>query len=329
MRQPRATAHLMITVAALTRRRPEMVDRLIRSFGEMTVPEKCTVQCLIVENDTSPDTCELVTARNPLPNGMELAYVLEPEPGIPFARNRAAREALETGANLLAFVDDDEIVAPDWLARMVYGYRQGRAVLLGGPRRIAPYADGELTTLERVMHANLTANFADIEERAARTSTVNDTPKVTVFTNNWLGETTLFSGHDIWFDETMRFTGGTDSKFCAAVKAKNLPVGWVKDAFVYETVTRDRLSFAYQHERSRDQINNLFHQRMSKDPSAQYKMVIRLPVKAIEILVLAISVPLTRGRTLFKLAKTTGWVAGRVGAAFGRRSKLYETAKND
>ena len=38
---------------------------------------------------------------------------------------------------------------------------------------------------------------------------------------------------------------------------------------------------------------------------------------------LAIAVPLTRGQTLLPLARGMGWIAGRVGALFGRRSSLY------
>ncbi|MEP0963285.1 MAG: glycosyltransferase [Roseobacter sp.] len=328
MEKDRKTAHLSITVASLTLKRPKMVEVLLNSLGSMDVPENCTVCCLIVENDTAPVTQSLVEEMDPLPNRLALHYVLETEPGIPFARNRAAKEAIARGDDLLAFIDDDEIVAKDWLVQMVDGYRAGEAILLGGPRRIAPPLDG-LSILENVMHNNITANFRAMEDRAAATSTFNQTPEVQVYTNNWLAETRLFSELGIWFDEAMRFTGGTDSKLCTVAKEKGLSVGWVSGAYVYETLTRDRLSFVYQHGRARDQINNLFHRRLKKQPLLRISLLLRLPIKGIEIVVLAISVPLTRGKTLLRLAKTTGWVSGRVGAALGIRSKLYSKITGD
>ena len=322
MAQDRTTAHLSITVASLTRRRPSMVRSLIRSWGQMNIPENTTVRCLIVENDSQPDSQDLIENMNPLHNGASLFYVLETEPGIPFGRNRAAKEALAQGSDLLVFADDDETVAPDWLDRLVAGYRQSDAVLLGAPLRIADPIEG-LSTLERMMHKSISEEYSKKEVRNASLTTLNDTPRVTVVTNNWIAETRLFEQDGIWFDEKMRFTGGTDSVFCAEVKNAGYKVGWVKDAFVYETLPKDRLSFGYQYARSRDQINVHFHRKMADRPLSRYGLILRLPTKIIAIIVLLFSVPITGGKTILQLSKTMGWVAGRVGAAFGFRSKLY------
>jgi len=62
---------------------------------------------------------------------------------------------------------------------------------------------------------------------------------------------------------------------------------------------------------------------METSPISRYALVLRLPGKLIEIIILLVKLPFTGGRTLLDIAKTTGWIAGRVGAAFGVRSKLY------
>ena len=328
MKQDRATAHLTITVSSLTRKRPAMVKALVESWGAMDVPDNCTVICLIVENDTAPETQALIEGMNPLPNGLAQRYVLEPEPGIPFGRNRAAKEAIANGSDLLVFADDDEVVAKDWLVRLVAGYRAGEAVLLGAPLRTAPPLDG-LSKLEQIMHANIAARYTSKERRAASLASLNATPRVTVVTNNWMGETRLFSEAGIWFDESMRYTGGTDSKLCAEVKDAGYTVGWVKDAYVYETIPRDRLSFGYQFARARDQANTHFHRKMQAKPIALYGLILHLPTKTIAALALLIALPLTGGKTLLKLARTTGWMVGRIGAAFGTRSKLYTNITGD
>ena len=325
----RTQAKLSITVAALTRRRPDMLQDLLTSWGQMELPDNTELRCLIVENDTETRSADTVARNAPLPNGLALDHVLETEPGIPFARNRAAREAIANGDDLLTFVDDDETVARDWLVQLVHAYRNGTARLIGGPSFVSDRIDPSATMMERVMHNSLQGHIALIVRQKSARGTFSTTPKINVFTHNWLGETSLFSEEDIWFDENMRFTGGTDSKFSTDVKERGLDVGWAGDAHAFETVPRERLNFFYQHRRARDQINNLFHRQMAEDPSARYRLILQLPGKCLSILLTALRVPATRGRTLYKLAKRTGWVTGRVSAALGRRSSLYKKAGED
>lgn len=315
---------LRVVVAALTRRRPEMLRRLIGSFGSAEIPGNCTVSFLIVENDDDPDSRLTVEAQRPLANGATLDYVHEAELGIPFGRNRAAREALGAKADLLAFVDDDEIVARDWLVRMIDGYRNSEAMLLGGPLRVQDTPD-DLTFVQRLMARSARNRYLRKEIRAARKASLRGTPGVTIVTNNWLGETALFSKHGIWFDETMRFTGGTDAKFSADVKALGLPTAWVADAAVYEDIPRERLSFVYQYRRGRDQSATNFHRKLDRNRRAKWSVILSVPLKLLSILLLIIALPFTRGGTLLDIARSAGWISGRLGALLGRRSDLYKT----
>ena len=311
---------LSVTVAVLTRRRPQMLRALINSFARLDVPEACALRFLVVENDDAPRSREVVTGRPGLPGPLD--YVLETEPGIPFGRNRAAREALACGDDLLAFVDDDEVVDPTWIDRFVAGYRQSGAVLLGAPLGITAAGEG-LGWTERRMHACIARRYARKAARAARRAGLAGTPGVTIVTNNWLGETALFGRHGIWFDEAMRFTGGTDAKLSAEVKEAGLPTAWVADARVYETVPPERLSLAYQYARGRDQSNTNFHRKIARSGRARWSVLVSVPAKALSVAALAILLVPTNGRTLLDLARTAGWIAGRMGALGGRRSDLY------
>ena len=314
---------LSVTVAVLTRRRPAMLRALIESWAAMEAVPGCAVRFLVVENDDAPRVTELVERRGPLPLG-PLDYVHESELGIPFGRNRAAREAIAAGHGLLAFVDDDEVVAPDWLARLMDGYRRSEAALLGAPLGIRPAPEG-LTWAQRRMHASLSRRYARKARRAAVRADLSGTPGVTIVTNNWLGETAIFAEHGIWFDEEMRFTGGTDSKLCAEVKAAGLPTGWVADAHVFEDVPPERLTVRYQFERARDQSTTNFHRKLAEGRSTPWSVIVTLPAKAASVLLLAMAVPLTNGATLIDLSRSAGWMAGRVRALRGRRSALYRT----
>lgn len=312
-----------ITVAVLTRRRPRMLAALLDSWAAMTPPERCTVGFLVVENDDAPHARDLVEARHPLPAG-SLRYVLETEPGIPFGRNRAAREAIADGSGLLAFVDDDEVVASDWLARIVAAQRVSGAVLLGGPVGIRPVV-GELPWAQRRMHASLDRHLARKAARAASLAGLHGTPGVTVVTNNWLGRTTIFSRTGIWFDETMRFTGGTDAKLYREVVDAGLPTAWVSDAYVYADVPPERLTFGYQFARARDQSNTLFRSKVEAGASNRASVLVTVPLKVASAVLLALAVPVTNGATIMNLARTVGWIAGRFNMLMGFRSQHYKT----
>ncbi len=172
MTTDRSTQHLRLTVAALTRRRPHMVKALIASWGEMDVPAQCDVRCLIVENDERPHTQPLVASQSVLPNGIPMDYALETEAGISCARNHTAKEALKQGADLLVFVDDDETVAKDWLVKLIDGYRQSEAVLLGAPVLVAPQNE-PLTYLQSLTLKNLIEVYKKRDRTAADTATLN------------------------------------------------------------------------------------------------------------------------------------------------------------
>ncbi len=305
-----------------------MLGALIGSWGEMDLPEHSEVVLLIVENDDAPLSQEHIAGFGQLPNGTEVIYVHEPELGIPFGRNRAAKEAIKMQADLLAFVDDDEVVAKDWLVELMAAYRNSQAVLIGGPLRVKA-TDRKLPFLMSLMDKCVSRRYLRKETRAARRASLQGTPGVTIVTNNWLGETAIFDTHGIWFDEKMRFTGGTDSKLSAEVKAAGLPTAWAKDAAVYEEIPEERLSVAYQFKRGRDQSSTNYHRKIDNNPAAKLNVLVSVPIKLVIIAALVVALPLSGGRTLLDVVRTSGWVAGRFDALFGKRSDLYKTVTGD
>ncbi len=314
---------LAVTVAALTRRRPGMLADLIRSWAAMEAAPDARVRFLVVENDDAPRAADLVADLARLFPPGALAHVHEPELGIPFGRNRAADEAIAAGHDLLAFVDDDMVVAPDWLARLLAGYRSGGAMLLGAPMLAAPVAP-EATWLQRRVHSALARRYDRKAARAAARASLTDTPGVTIVTNNWLGDLRLFTEHGLRFDEALRFTGGSDTRLYHQVRERGLRTGWVADALAWEVIPPDRLSLGYQYARGRDQSNQNLRRKMIADPRARWASLPAVAWRGVVLLALAVANLVTLGRWLPDLARTAGWIAGRVGAFTGRRSTLYE-----
>ncbi|MBJ7534677.1 glycosyltransferase family 2 protein [Rhodomicrobium vannielii ATCC 17100] len=118
--QPRdATTPLSrICVGICTIRRPGMLKNCLESIGRQEGVEHYDVRVVVVENDTVPATKPVVdafAATSPFP----VHYIHEPRRGIPFARNRVVDAALAMAADHVAFVDDDQITHPTFLAKHI------------------------------------------------------------------------------------------------------------------------------------------------------------------------------------------------------------------
>ena len=314
--------HLKVTVAVLTRNRPKMLENLLDSWTQLDMPENCSVHFLVVENDLEEFSKPVVSKFQNNNSLGALTYLLEPEIGIPFGRNRAAQFTIDLSHEALIFVDDDETVDSQWLYHLVASYRSQKAFLVGGPVGVQP-DETPMTFWQRKMYDCVEKRYQKKAHRAAKYGNSQNFYKTTIVTNNWMADLRIFTDHNIWFDESMRFTGGTDAKLFREVRAKGLPVSWADKAYVYETMPVERLGFFYQFARGRDQSNtNLSHGDRSL-MSLILSFVIGIPLKTILVLILAVLVIPTKGATMLDLARTSGWIVGRLGVLCRFRSRLY------
>lgn len=89
---------------------PKLLDRLQQQIGV----ENRQWEILVIDNNSSDDTAQVVkTYQEKWGENSNLKYHLEPEQGSAFARLRGAREAK---GELIGFIDDDCIPAPDWIS---------------------------------------------------------------------------------------------------------------------------------------------------------------------------------------------------------------------
>ena len=314
---------LRIVVCVATRRRPKMLGMALDSLATMRLPPACDVMFLVVENDVSPITREAVKSRAPSFGAGKLHYLLEENVGIPYARNNAIRYAVEHAADLLAFIDDDELASTGWLANLVLEYRKTGALLVGGPV-VAADAPHDTTAIEKLVYKGVAQRYRVKARRANKLSAVRKDRKVTITTGNWLGSTRLFTEHGLSFDQSLRFSGGSDAQFYRDVKQKNLSVKWVPEAIVYETVSRERLTPSYQLRRAFDQSTVSFGKKLKKSRLHAFSLLLTVPVRAFGVAILILAIPPTLGGTLVPALRGAGWIAGRLAAVVGRQSRHYE-----
>ena len=120
-----------LTFAICTFNRSDRLPRLIAEMRTQTCP--IPFEVLIVDNNSSDNT-RAVVARIAETPGTPVRYVLEPEQGIPFARNRAITEAMDS--DFLVFMDDDELPRPGLLAAAVQALTEESGRCAGGKVKV-------------------------------------------------------------------------------------------------------------------------------------------------------------------------------------------------
>lgn len=104
----------LISVCVCTYRRPVLLEGLLRKLDEQTTKDLFQFSVLVLDNDVNESARVVVDALNEQLH-FSLRYGMEPRQNIAIARN--ASVAMATG-QFIAFTDDDEEPASDWLCTL-------------------------------------------------------------------------------------------------------------------------------------------------------------------------------------------------------------------
>lgn len=307
-----------IVVAVLTFQRPDTLATLLAAFAEIERPVDLAVTLLVIDNDAAASARETVTAwQGRIPG---LAYVVEPRPGIPVARNRALDEALAAGAEALCFIDDDEYPARHWLVELVACWRATNADLIGGPVRVAS-PPALATGWQRLVNASLAARARRKERDAARDAARGRCR--TIVTNNFLCDLSFAARHGLRFDEALLVSGGSDTDFFRRALKVGCRTAWCPTAVVHEIIETDRLSLRYQFRRGAFQSLNHFHMKGRRLTPGLVGLTLATALVRGVLGLLLLLVPVYGAGSLVMAVRSLGWAVGRVAALRGARSTLY------
>jgi len=117
-----------VSVILCTYNRSETLERALDSLSKMELPASLTWQVLIVDNN-SKDQTRSVAERYCSLDSVHFRYVFEQQQGKSFALNRGIREA---SGEVLAFIDDDITVEPNWLYELTKPLSDGQWAGTGG-----------------------------------------------------------------------------------------------------------------------------------------------------------------------------------------------------
>lgn len=129
-----------ISVVICTYNRCSKLRDTLVSLAQMSVSEDLPWELVVVDNNSSDETKAVVEAFAE-ESCLNTKYVLECAAGLSHARNRGIAES--RGA-IISFLDDDVIVAPDWLSEIWKAFDQYAAMCVGG--RVLLHGDPQMPT---------------------------------------------------------------------------------------------------------------------------------------------------------------------------------------
>lgn len=220
----------LISVCACTYKRPQLLSDLLISLAGQQL-NVFRFEIIVVDNDKDASASPVIEKFRVAQPQIALTYDVEPNQGISFARNRSV--ALASG-EYVAFIDDDEQAAPNWLADLYSMLSTTGADAVFGP--VLPmYPAG-------TPHWIIESRFFERPRLAAGASTDS--------ANARTGNALI---HVRWcrlrqpacFDIEIAHSGGEDHDFFRWLEASGARFVWCDTATVSELVPmeRQRLSF--------------------------------------------------------------------------------------
>lgn len=249
----------VVTVCICTFRRASLMSTL-HSVASQCLPNDLKCQIIVVDNDATRTAEPVVANFRTITPKTDVEYVHAPGQNISIARN-AGLKACRT--RWLAFIDDDETAALDWIERLMAG-RDGAAATLG--RCEAIYGDG---TPEWIRIGDYHSN-----EPQSRRGVVD-----TGYTSNVLIDMDVVQANRLQFDEALGRTGAEDTDFFYAMHTRGGRLAYAPDAIVYEEVSGTRATLQWIIKR-RYRVGQTFAKLQQRYYARDYKWIPLLsPIK--------------------------------------------------
>jgi glycosyltransferase involved in cell wall biosynthesis len=218
-----------VAIIIPTLRRPESLERAVRSALVQTGVSDRLREIIVVDNDPQASSRE-TAARLAEEAEIPIVWRHAPRPGVATARNEGLAA---TTAPLIAFLDDDESASPDWLAALIAAQVTTGADAVFGPIR-GRVPDGTGWT-----RPYLELFFG--REGPDRIQLI-DTPYGCG--NSLLVRATALPGAAP-FNAAADQSGGEDDALFAALAARGGRFGWAADAWVDEFAPPHRATLRY------------------------------------------------------------------------------------
>jgi succinoglycan biosynthesis protein ExoM len=217
-----------IAICIATYHRPEQLKQTLESLPQY-FPEPYTGEIRVVDNDAGR-SAEVVARAFAAKSRIPTYYCVEPEQNIALARNRA----IEMGeADLIVFIDDDEIASRDWLDHLVIAVRQTKADVVVGPVvGIIPEEAPAWCSSGQWFNKPVPSDNSPMSWNGTRTSN-------TLVCGRW------FYMHHQRFDPDYGRSGGSDVAMFKQIAKDGARIHAASEAVVYEHVELERANLIW------------------------------------------------------------------------------------
>jgi succinoglycan biosynthesis protein ExoM len=297
-----------VSICVATCRRPAGLARLLESLGRLEAPEGLSLELIVVDNDPDASAAPVLAQFR---DRLELRSFAEPRRNIAHARNRALEEAR---GRWIAFIDDDEVAEPGWLAAFWRQAREDRCDGFAGP---------VLPVLER----NVTPWLAP-DTFFGRPDYASGAPLgcADLNTSNAFLRAALFE--DRRFDARFGLRGGSDTELFARMQRAGARFCWCGDARVREYIPPRRhcLSWLSQRAFRGGFVHTLLEQRRLGRGAAVRRGLPRA-LAALALFLLSLPLAALAGRSAAARVWLRGCTqAGHLWALLGRDYQEYGAA---
>lgn len=219
-----------ISICVCTFVRPHLLARLLNKLNAQVTENRFTYSVVIIDNDASQSAWTVVEQAQKT-SQYKIDYDVEPQRNISHARNRSVRNAR---GELIAFIDDDEFPADNWLLKHYRMLLDSKADGVLGP--VLPYFDaaGPVWLIRSGLLDRSRLKTGEVIHNSLHTRT-----------GNVLLWQRLFEENDSWFDPKFGRSGGGDAVFFRRRMEMGSVFVWCDEALVYENVPIERQQRSY------------------------------------------------------------------------------------
>lgn len=227
-----------ISIVVCTFNRRELVGQALSSLAAQQCDDY-TCEILIVDDGSTDGTGDLVATIIPK-SSVEIRYIKQRNSGVAVARNTGVRNAR---GQWIAFMDDDEIADPNWLACLLSTAKSAGADCVGGPCYLKFETDASnlrSSTVRRLLGENLVMRDQipvwrkAIDPRLRKCGLPG--------TGNVLIRATVFERVGLFSEGR---TYGEDHEFFRRAQAQGLRFAVAPDAIIYHVIPNARLTETY------------------------------------------------------------------------------------
>jgi succinoglycan biosynthesis protein ExoM len=300
-----------VIVAVTTYRRPDGLERLLRSLDRLCFVEQppSDLRILVVDND-SARSAEGLCARLVPHARWPIEYRCEPRRGIAQARNHALAMATAR-ADFTAFVDDDEFVEPTWLDELLAVAGCYGADVVFGP--VLPCFQSEAPAWVQK------GRFFERPRRDTGTRMAHG------YTGNCLLRSARVAGAGISFADRFGLSGGEDTHFFLRLNQAGLDMRWANGAVAHEIVPPSRVHARWILRRA-FRVGctwSLSERAVLPSPVTRVKRIAKGIARCLQGIAMLVVAPARGWHAIVRAAQVACTGAGNIAGAFGFAPEIY------